>query len=145
MMRLTVTVVAMAIAGAVPAAQGARTYKARLSVVPIDVAMQATIAGTGSVTAQLAGNKLTITGTFNDLKTAATVARIHVAAKGRRGPAILDLQVAGGTSGTISGSFDLTRAQIEDLTQSRFYIQLHSEKAPDGNLRGWLLPQETRR
>ena len=145
MMRLTVTVVAVALAAAGLAAQSVRTYKARLSVVPIDVAMQATIAGTGSVTAQLAGTKLTITGTFNDLKTAATVARIHVAAKGLRGPAILDLQVAGGTSGTISGSFDLTKAQIEDLSQSRFYIQLHSEKAPDGNLRGWLLPQETRR
>ena len=126
-------------------AQTARAYKARLSMVPIDIAMQATVAGSGTVTAQLTGSKLTIAGTFADLKTRATVARIHVAPKGLRGPAVLDLQVDGDTRGTITGAFELTKAQLEDLTKSRFYIQLHSEKAPDGNLWGWLLPQEPRR
>ena len=48
-------------------AQGTRTFKARLSPVPIDVAMQATIAGTGAVTASLAGSRLTINGTFDTL------------------------------------------------------------------------------
>jgi hypothetical protein len=129
-------------------AQPARQFRARLSPVPIDVAMQATIAGSGTVTATLTGTKLTLNGTFADLKSPATVARIHVAAKGLRGPSILELKVspaAGGTSGTIGGAFDLTAAQLEDLIKSRFYVQLHSEKAPDGNLWGWLLPQESRR
>jgi len=31
---------------------------------------------------------------------------------------------------------------VTDLEKGRFYVQLHSEKAPDGNLWGWLLPQE---
>jgi len=31
---------------------------------------------------------------------------------------------------------------VTDLASSRLYIQLHSEKAPDGNLWGWLFPQE---
>jgi hypothetical protein len=31
------------------------------------------------------------------------------------------------------------------VTGGRFYIQLHSEKAPEGNLWGWLLREETRR
>src|SRR6185436_12502602 len=52
-------------------------YRARLSVVPIDVAMQSTIAGSGSATAILKGNTLAINGTFSGLKTAATVARVH--------------------------------------------------------------------
>jgi hypothetical protein len=145
MTRAVVALLLGSVIGVTSQAQTPRTYKARLSMVPIDVAMQATVAGSGTVTAQLAGSKLTIAGTFSDLKTPATVARIHVAQKGMRGPAVLDLQVAGDTHGTITGVFELTKAQLEDLTKSRFYIQLHSEKAPDGNLWGWLLPQEPRR
>jgi hypothetical protein len=125
--------------------QAKAQFRARLSVVPIDVAMQGTIAGSGSVTATLAGTRLTLKGTFSDLKTSATVARVHVAPRGIRGPAILDLTVSKGTSGTIEGTFDLTPQQVDDLMKSRFYIQLHSEKAPDGNLWGWLLPQEARK
>jgi len=53
---------------------------------------------------------------------------------------VFDLTVAKATSGTINGSFDLTPEQLEDLRKGRLYVQLHSEKAPDGNLWGWLLP-----
>ena len=59
--------------------------------------------------------------------------------------AILDLQATKGTSGTISGTVDLNPQQLQDLQNARLYIQLHSEKAPDGNLWGWLMPQETKR
>jgi hypothetical protein len=121
-------------------AQGARTFTARLSTVPIDLAMQGTIAGSGSATAELKGRTLTITGDYKGLKTAATVVRLHRGPKGIRGPAFADLKASGGTSGTISGSIELTPQQVEDLGRSWFYIQLHSEKAPDGNLWGWLLP-----
>lgn len=126
-------------------AQGKTQFRARLSTVPIDIAMQTTVAGAGMATAALTGNKLSISGSFADLKSPATIARVHVAPKGMRGPAVFDLQVTSGTSGTITGTLELTPAQIRDLTDSRFYIQLHSENAPEGNLRGWLLPQETRR
>ena len=129
-------------------AQPPKTFKARLSPVPIDVAMQATVAGSGSVTAVLTGAKLSVTGNFDGLKTAATIAGIHKSpTRGVRGPNVLDLVVAktDAGSGTISGSFDLSAIQIADLEKGRLYVQLHSEKAPDGNLWGWLLPQENRR
>ena len=142
---LLVTAWVCALFQGAPVAQTKSQFRARLSPVPIDVAMQGTIAGSGSVTATLAGNKLSLAGTFSGLKTPATVARIHVAPKGLRGAPILDLTVTPGTSGTLSGAFDLTAKQIDDLTHQSFYIQLHSEKAPDGNLWGWLLPQEARK
>jgi CHRD domain len=126
-------------------AQSSRTYRARLAVVPIDVIMQSTIAGSGSATAVLSGKTLTITGTYEGLVTPATVARLHRAWRGIRGPAFADLKVSGGTSGTIGGSVDLTPAQIEELGKIMFYMQLHSEKAPDGNLWGWLFPVEEKR
>jgi CHRD domain len=130
------------------ARSAAVVYKARLAPVPMDIAMQSTVAGSGSVQAVLTGAKLEVTGTFEGLKSPATVARIHKSpARGVRGPALLTLGVspAAAQSGTISGTFDLTPAQMADLEKGRLYVQLHSEKAPDGNLWGWLLPQEGKR
>jgi hypothetical protein len=127
--------------------------------VPIDAGMMATTAGTGAVTATLTGTKLAISGTFEGLRSPATVARLHRAQKGVRGPAVFDLVVtntpgAGGptstsstlsTAGSISGTLELTPTQVDDLGRERFYVQLHSEKAPEGNLWGWLQLQESKR
>ena len=121
-------------------AQQTRTFVARLSVVPLTVDMQATVAGRGAAKAVLTGNKLTVEGTFEGLRSPATVARIHLAPRAVRGPAVLELTVSKGTTGTISGSLELTPRQVEALEKGSLYIQLHSEKAPDGNLWGWLLP-----
>jgi len=126
-------------------AQAAKTYRARLSPVPMDLAMAATVAGSGSATAVLNGSKLTVTGTFEGLKSPATIVQLHRGQRGVRGPAILDLQATKATSGTISGTLDLNPQQVQDLQNARLYIQLHSEKAPDGNLWGWLMLQETKR
>ena len=130
-------------------AQQPKTFKARLSPVPIDISMQATIAGSGSVVATLTGNKLAITGTFDGLRSPATIAQVHKGpVKGVRGPVVFDLTVAKGaepTAGTLSGSVELTALQIADLEKARLYVQLHSEKAPDGNLWGWLVLPESRR
>ena len=119
--------------------QTGETYKARLSVVPLDVAMQANVAGVGNVTATLVGNKLTVNGTVSGLRSPATDVHIHRGPKGIPGPAILDLAVTKDTNATISGSLDLTPQQVQDLKNEQFYVQLNSQRAPDGNLRGWLL------
>jgi hypothetical protein len=126
-------------------AQNAKSFRARLSPVPMDLSMASTIAGSGSVTATLNGNKLSITGTFEGLKSPATVARLHKGQRGVRGEPMLELTVTKATSGTITANLDLTASQVQDLQQSRVYVQLHSEKAPDGNLWGWLPPQESKR
>jgi hypothetical protein len=90
--------------------------------------------------AVLAGNKLTISGSFEGLRSPATHAGIHIGPyKGIRGPAVHDLTVTQGTTGSISGSLDLTPSEVADLRNGRFYVQIDSERAPDGNLWGWLL------
>ena len=125
-------------------AQGVQKFKARLSTVPIDASMQATVAGSGSVTAELAGTKLSVSGTFEGLRSPATVARLHMGQAGVRGPAIFDLTATKATSGTITGSVTLTPLQADNLRKTRIYVQLHSEKAPEGNLWGWFFPEERR-
>jgi hypothetical protein len=91
------------------------------------------------VTATLAGSKLTVNGTAEGLRSPATAAHIHRGAPGIPGPAILDLTVTNTTTPTISGTIDLTPQMVEDLKNGQFYVQLSSERAPDGNLRGWLM------
>jgi hypothetical protein len=121
-------------------AQAPETFKTRLSVVALDLAMKNTVAGQGTTTATLVGNKFTVKGTFEGLKSPATVAHIHQGtATGVRGPRILDLTVAKAMQGELSGTFDLTQDQIDILKKGRWYVQIHSEKAPEGNLWGWLL------
>jgi hypothetical protein len=121
------------------AAQNGDMYRTRLSVVPVDVGMQTTVAGQGAVTATLSGNKLTVNGTAEGLRSPATVAHIHRGVPGIPGPAILDLATTKTTSPTISGTVDLTPSMVDDLKNGQLYVQLNSERAPEGNLRGWLM------
>jgi hypothetical protein len=122
------------------AAQSSRNFKARLSPVPVDIAMMANITGSGSATAVLTGDKLAIDGTFEGMKSNATLAQVHKGpVAGVRGPVVFDLAVTGTTSGSIKGTLTLTPAQVADLEKRRLYIQIHSEKAPEGNLWGWLV------
>jgi hypothetical protein len=123
-------------------AQSGETYRARLSAVPADARTRAALAGIGSATATLSGSKLTVSGSFEGLLSPATTAQLHVAvAAGVRGPIIQDLTIPKTTSGTVSGSADLTPDQIEKLHKGGIYIQIQSEKEPDGVLWGWLLKQ----
>ena len=146
MTRSRATVLALAVLFVSSAQAQTTQYRARLSIVPIDIAMQSTIAGSGAVTATLKGTTLTINGTFSGLRTAATIARVHRSPRtAMRGAPIGDLTATAETSGTITGSIELTREQIDDLAAGRLYVQLHSQKAPDGNLWGWLLVAETKK
>ncbi|HTB20287.1 MAG TPA: CHRD domain-containing protein [Bryobacteraceae bacterium] len=122
------------------AAQAPETYKVRLSPVPVEAKTRADIAGIGAATATLSGSKLSITGTFEGLPSAAVDAKVHQGpVTGVHGPAILDIKVAHATSGMLSASLDLTPQQIESLKKGKLYIQIDSERAPDGNLWGWFL------
>jgi hypothetical protein len=122
-------------------AQTAEMFKARLSPVPINISMMSTIAGSGSLTATLQGKQLTIQGSFEGLRSPATTAQIRRGPKGIRGPVIpnFELAVTKAEKGTVSGTLELTPDQIADLRNGRWYLQIQSERAPGGNLWGWLL------
>jgi len=116
-------------------------FKIRLRPVPIEASTAANTTGAGEATAELSGTRLTLRGSFEGLKGAATVARLHQGpVMGVRGPAIADVTVTSGTNGTLSGEVTLTAEQVAGLRQGHVYLQIHSETAPDGNLWGWLLP-----
>jgi hypothetical protein len=126
-------------------AQGSEKYTARLGWIPIAGANdRANVSGKGSVTATLAGTKLTFSGTFEGLPAPATIAQLHRgAAKGARGPVMSDLTITKAASGMITGTADLSVPDVEALKAGRLYVQVHSEKGlpkEDGaTLWGWLL------
>jgi hypothetical protein len=121
--------------------QNAESFRAHLSPVPINISMMATIAGSGTLTATLQGKQLVIQGTFEGLRSSATTVQIHRGPKGIPGPVIPNIELAAtkAEKGTISGTIELTPDQIADLRNGRLYVQIQSERAPDGNLWGWLL------
>jgi hypothetical protein len=119
----------------------ATSFRARLSPVPVESNNASKITGSGSVTATLDGAKLTIAGTFQGMKSAATMAQVHMGQRGVRGPVEFDLQIDKSPGGNLSGTITLTKVQLDSLRRGWYYIQIHSEQAPDGNLWGWLLPQ----
>lgn len=122
------------------AAQTKETYKARLSTVPADARTRASLTGSGAATATLEGTRLTVSGSFEDFKTAATTADLHSAViAGVRGPAIADLTITRATSGSIAGSVNLTPEQLNNLHHGGIYVEIHSESAPEGVIWGWFL------
>lgn len=142
-MQFSVLVVAMALAAwqAAPA-----PLRARLSPVPIDATLQNTIAGLGAATATLAGTALTVEGSYRGLRSSATTVRVFESPKpGLRGPLVGEFASTGGTTGTFTGTLTLTREQAVAFAKGLLYVQVQSEKAPDGNLWGWLMAPKGRR
>src|SRR5262245_19514782 len=116
-------------------AQSEERFSGRLAPVPIDATMRASVTGSGSMSAVLTGTRLSINGKFAGLAGPATVARLHQGVvTGVRGPAVSELTISKSASGTLSGTVTLTAEQIENLKKGKLYIQIHSEKAPEGNL-----------
>jgi len=137
---LTTVAVALLALASPGVSQNAERFRIRLTTVPMDGGMRNTVAGFGSASATLAGNKLSITGTFDGLKSPATTAKLNSGvARGVRGNPVADLTVTKSTKGSLTGAVDLTAEQVKGLRDGKLYVEIASEKAPEGNLWGWIL------
>jgi len=124
-------------------AQSEEKFKIRLFSAPPLQTQAANVVGGGSATAVLTGKKLSITGTFDKLASAATAANLRIGPiTGVRGNSLFDLTLSKtgtGNSGTIAGTFDLSPDQVDALKKGKLYVQIQSEGMPNGHLLGWLL------
>ena len=137
---LAAPVLAVALAGG--PALAADTYLANLGPMPLDQANNKDKLGRGEATATLDGKTLTVTGTFGGLPSAATKAHLITGlAIGVPGTESLDLTVSPADSGTLSGTFNVSAKLAAAFRTGRLYVQIDSQKAPTGNLWGWLLPK----
>lgn len=129
------------------AAPATSNYETVLGPTPISHVSKISLTGDGAAVATLSGNTLEITGTFEGLSAPATDAHIMMGEGiGIPGDPILDLAAEQAVSGSISGTFNLNRAQVTALRNGRLYIQVNSRigPAPGGNLWGWLLPEHVK-
>lgn len=102
----------------------------------------------GEVTATLVGDVLTVNGDFSAMETdlmavSGSAAHIHEGDVDETGPILFNLQVtsADNRSGTVSGTFELTGAQITVFEQGLLYVNVHTVGNPMGEIRGQLIPE----
>ncbi len=97
--------------------------------------------GYGTVTATLEDSKLTLKGSFSGLLAVPTAAHLAMGSlPGVRGPVIADLTISPATSGTLSGTVQLSPSQLTALRKGGLYVEIDSDKAPEGDLWGWIMP-----
>ena len=121
--------------------QNSQRFSGRLSVLPVDPVTVNSMSGEGHILGTLNDTNLVITGTFTGLSSPATAAHINQAPPARRGQARFTLEVTAGVHGTVTGNVVLSLGQIELLDSHSYYVQIHTENNPDGEIRGWLMPQ----
>lgn len=121
-------------------AWAAETFEAQLDPAPFDATTRPNVIGSiGQVKAVLDGDTLTVTGTFSQMTSPATGASLRMGlAKGVVGDEIGKLAAQAAPEGRVSGIVKLTPAQIAMLHKEALYVRVDSQKAPDGNLQGWL-------
>jgi hypothetical protein len=116
-------------------------FETRLSPSPLTDGTRVNTTGEGRVHAELNGNSLTVSGDFHGLASNATTAELYDGPGiAILGPKAFDLIVTHANAGTLSGSVTLSSKQVAAVRHGHFYVQVNSQKAPDGNLTGWLLP-----
>lgn len=129
------------------AASAQARYETRLSSVADDLSTRDNVLGEGRARASLDGDQLTVSGEYKGLPSNATGAELRqgYAIGAPSDQVVGPLQVSGGQQGTLSGTLKLTQSQLTAMKAGWMYVQIKSEKAPDGNLWGWLLPPRSGR
>jgi len=105
----------------------------------------------GAVKAELTGNTLIVSGTFDGLSSdlatdIAGGAHIHLGYAGSNGPvefvltSVLDEDSQGGRFPAMSNRFELSDEQVANLRGRQNYVNIHSLNNPSGEIRGQLLP-----
>jgi hypothetical protein len=129
---------------ACPAPAATTTFKATLAgaseVPPV------TSAGTGSVTVTLnEGTKqITVDGTYSGLSSVVATPYAHIhgpALPGANAGVVFSLTYDAATSGKLGGTFTLTDAQITDLKDGKYYVNVHTTNFGNGEVRGQLTKQ----
>lgn len=136
------TALAVILAGCAPATVG-NDFAANLTAsaeFPAPTLDGATPSGSATATFNEADNLLALTGTFSGLTGPATGAHIHGPADvGETAGVVFPLQMDPAATGTISGTWtDMTPEQVQHLRDGLYYVNIHTQMNPAGEIRGQL-------
>jgi hypothetical protein len=93
-------------------------------------------AASGSFTGTLTGTKLTFKLTFSKLTGPASAAHIHMGAMGKSGNVVIPLCAP--CKSPVSGTVTVSAALQKDFTKHLLYVNVHTAKNPNGEIRGQL-------
>jgi CHRD domain len=141
MLRISSVLMALTPFLLVAAAQADESFNFRLSPGPRLVGTRADSSGSGHLSAKLAGNMLSLDGTYAGLLGAPATAQLAMgSAPGVRGPKIANLTISQAVSGTISGNIKLGGKELAAFRKGGLYVEIDTANAPDGDLWGWVMP-----
>jgi len=101
-------------------------------------------AGSGAVSVELHNSILTLSGSFHDLEDNYTASHIHIGSAAESGGVEIGLEAdieegVNGSYNALVNTLELSGDQRESLTNEGYYINVHSEEHPGGEIRGQLL------
>ena len=141
---LTVSFAALVVLVAVSVASGAasKAYSAKLTAGQETEKAQAAPANAGGTfKATLTGTTLKWTLTYAHLSGAAQQAHIHLGAKGKAGDVLVPLcSSPASCKSPVKGSSKLTAVMIKALNKGGTYVNVHTAKNLNGEIRGQILP-----
>lgn len=122
---------------------GARLFQANLSGAAEVPPRIGNASGRAVLVLNADASKLTYRVMVNDI-ISITAAHIHRAPVGVNGGVIFNLVGSGGfsTQQPVSGTLDLSTAQVMDLISDNYYVNVHTNSAPAGAIRGQVLPYQ---
>lgn len=98
------------------------------------------LAGHGTFTGTLVGTKLTWKLTWAKLTGPAAAAHIHMAAMGKPGGVVVSLCTpCGSATGSKSGTATISAALLKTIQKHGTYVNVHTAKNPNGEIRGQLV------
>jgi len=92
--------------------------------------------GKGTFTGTITGGKLKFTLKFSGLTGAASAAHIHMGSVGKAGPVIVAL--CGPCTSPVTGTVPVSAAAIKAIRKGAAYVNVHTAKYPNGEIRGQL-------
>jgi hypothetical protein len=100
--------------------------------------------GTATLTYDPSTQKVTWSITYSGLSSAVTMAHFHDGAAGKNGPIVIWLSKRGApVASPITGEATLTAAQAQQFLAGDWYINVHSQDHPAGEIRGQVTPPKS--
>ena len=119
---------------ALPASAEMKNYTIDLTADAEIPPTESSATGTADVTVDTDAKTVSWTVTVENLTGEATAAHIHgPATKDENASPVIDM-----SDSVMEGSADITDEQISELEAGKYYVNVHTEKYPDGEIRGQL-------
>ena len=131
-------------ASAVPSKAAAETFKVALAGAQQVPPVETSGSGAADLTYDPATRMLTWSVSYSGLSSPATMAHFHTAGAGKNGPVAIWISKKGEpVESPIKGEATLTPEQAEQFAAGDWYVNVHTQAHPAGEIRGQVVPPKS--